>query len=65
MKSNVLIATIKTQKTLMISFAGVVPLAAISAQTRTLALSAIMVGTWIVSNWKICLMETLKYRISA
>jgi hypothetical protein len=49
----------------MIYFAGVVPQAVINAQTRTPALSVIMVGTWIASNWKTFQMELLKSRISA
>jgi hypothetical protein len=63
-KNNVLIVTIKIPKTWMIYFVEVVPLVAISALTRTLALYAIMDGTWTHSNKKILLMEVLKFRIS-
>lgn len=48
----------------MIYFVEAVPLVAISALTRTLALYATMDGTWTPSNMKILLMEVLKFRIS-
>jgi hypothetical protein len=63
-KNNVLIVTIKIPKIWMIYFVEVVPLVAISALTRILALYATMDGTWTHSNKRILQMEALKFRIS-
>lgn len=63
-KNNVLIVTIKIPKTLMIYSVEVVPLVAISALTRILALYATVDGTWTHSNKRILQMEALKFRIS-
>jgi hypothetical protein len=48
----------------MIYFVEVVPLVAISALTKILALYATMDGTWTHSNKRILQMEALKFRIS-